>query len=85
MPPIIRHIKLKSPFPLSETKINVGLDKTQDITLKLLLHSAEIYLVQEELSKNKENCVSLNKGVERDPKEIAPYKDRPSKGILQMR
>ena len=55
MSPIIRPTEEESPFPLSETKIRVVLDKTQDIILELLLHSAEIYLVQEELSKNKEN------------------------------
>ena len=32
-------------FPLSETKLSVVLDKTQDIILELLINSTEIYLV----------------------------------------
>ena len=31
-------------FPLSETKLSVVLDKTQDIILKLLINSTEMYL-----------------------------------------
>ena len=89
MSPIIRPIELESPFPLSETKISVVLDKTQDIILELLLHSAEIYLVQEELSNNKENCASKSKQGcgkgSKGNKLKVPYKDRPSKSILQIR
>ena len=58
---IIRPIELESPFPQSETKICVVLDKTKDIILELLLHSAKIYLVQEEITQNKENCASKSK------------------------
>ena len=45
-------------FPLSETKLSVVLDKTQDIILELLIKSMEIYLAPEELSQNKENYIS---------------------------
>ena len=55
-------------FPLSETKLSVILDKTQDIILELLINSTEIYSAWEELSQNKENYVngseqSLGKGL----------------------
>ena len=48
MSPIIRS-KIQSResmphFPLSQTKLCVGLDKTQDIILELLINSIEIYL-----------------------------------------
>ena len=61
MSPIIRPIELESPFPLSETKISVVWDKTQDIILELLLHFVEIYFTQEKLSGNKKNCESKSK------------------------
>ena len=47
MSPIIRPIESEPHFPLSETKISVVLDKTQDSILELLLNTAEIYLAQE--------------------------------------
>ena len=70
--PIIRPMELESPLPLSETRTSVVLDKTQDIILELLLHSAEIYLIQKELSKTRRIAqVSLKKNMERGPKEIS--------------
>ena len=70
-------------FPLSETKISVVLDKTQDIILKFLIYSAEICLAWEELSKNNENYSSnseqkFGKGA-KGSKLKAPYKDRQNK------
>ena len=89
MSPIIKPMELESPFPLSKANISVVRDKTQDIILELLLHSAEIYSGQEELSENKENCLSKSKQgcgkVSKGNKLKAPYKDRPSKGIVQRR
>ena len=89
MSPITRPIVLEFPFPLSETKISVVLDKTQDMILELLLHSAEIYLVQEEWSKNKESCTSKSKQGcgkgSKGNKLKTLYKDRPSKSIIQIR
>ena len=53
--PQIESIKMSMPcFPLSETKLSVLIDKTQDITLELLISTAEIYLAQKEVSQNKE-------------------------------
>ena len=54
-----------------------------------LLNSTEIYLIQEKLSKNQENYMSKSeqgcgKG-SKGNKLKAPYKDRPSKSILQIR
>ena len=72
MTPIVRPIEFESSLPLREAKIEVILDKTQNIILELLLNSAEIYLVQEELDKNKENIkISLNMGVEWNLKEMS--------------
>ena len=89
MSPIVRPIEFKSSIPLREAEIEAVLDKTLNIILELLLNSAEIHLVQEELSKNKANvthkskqgCGKRSKG----NKLKAPYKDRPSKNILQRR
>ena len=53
MSSIIRSIEYEPHFPLSETKISVVLDKTQDVILELLLNYAEIYLTQKGLSRNK--------------------------------
>ena len=39
---------------MSETKLSVVLDKTQEIILELLLNSMEIYLAQEKVLQNKE-------------------------------
>ena len=89
MSPIIRPTEFKSSLPLREAEIEVVLDKIQNIIFELLLNSAEIYLVQEELAKHKENiknkykqgCGKKSKG----NKLKAPYKDGPSKNILQRR
>ena len=89
MSPIIRPIKSEPCFPLIETRSSVVLDKTQDIILELLLNFAEIYFAQEELSKNMENYISkLKQGCGKGSKGNklkAPYKDRPSKSMLQIR
>ena len=57
--------------------------------MEQLLNTAEIYLVQEELSRNKENVTNKYKlgcGKDSKGKKLkAPYKDRPSKNILQRR
>ena len=45
-------------FPVSENKLSVVLDKTQDIILELLINSMEIYLAWQQSSQNKENCMS---------------------------
>ena len=63
MSPIIRadiqSIEMsKSHFPLSKTKLSIVIDKTQDTILELLMNSMEIYVVQEEVSQNKEKLVS---------------------------
>ena len=89
MSPIIRPIEFKSSLPLREDEICVVLDKTQNIILELLLNYAEIYLVQEELSKYNENVANKSKqGCQKESKGNklkALYKDRPSKNILQRR
>ena len=89
MSPIIRPIESEPHFPLHETKISVVLNKTQDIILELLLNFRAIHLTQKELSKNKVNNMSKwEQGCGKRPKGNklkAPYKDRPSKSILQIR
>ena len=89
MSPIIRSVEFEPCFPLSETKNSVVLDKTQDVILELLLNYAEIYLAQQELSRNKENYMRKSKQGcgkgSKGNKLKAPFKDRPSKGILQIR
>ena len=85
--PIVRPIEFESSLPLGEDKIKVVLDKTQNIILELLLSSAEIYLIQKELGKNKDNIKNKSKhwcGQESKGNKLkAPYKDKPSKNILQ--
>ena len=57
MSPIIRSkgqsIESMPCFPLSETKLSVVRDKSQDTILELLINFTEIYLAQEELFKTK--------------------------------
>ena len=69
-------------FPLSETKLSVVLDKTQDIILELLMNSMEICLAQEEISLNKEKfvCSSERKygKASKGNKLRTPYKGRRS-------
>ena len=87
MSPIIRpevqSIEISMPrFPLSETKLSVVIDMTQDIILDLLMNSMEIYLVQEEVFQNKEKLVN-NSGRKygkrsKGNKLRAPCKDRRS-------
>ena len=85
MSPIIRPIEFESSLSLREAEIGIVLAKTKNIILELLLNSAEIYLVQEELVKSKEN--RNNKSNQGCGKESikAPYKDGPSMNILQRR
>ena len=89
MSPIVKPIEFESSLPLKEAEIKVVSDKTQNIILELLLNSAEIYLVQEELARNKENIENKSKkgyGKESKGNKLkAPYKDRPSKNKLQRR
>ena len=82
MSPIIRpEVQLSMPhFPLSETKLSVALDKTQEIILELLINGVEIYLAKEEVTQNKETFVShserkYGKG-SKGNKLITLYKDR---------
>ena len=67
-------------FPLSKTKLSVVFDKNHGIILELLINSAEIYLVREELSQNKENHVSSSEQKFRKGSNgnrlKAPYQDR---------
>ena len=67
-------------FPLSETKLNVVLDKIQEIILALLINSVEIYLAKEEVSQNKENPANSSERKygqgSKGNKLRAPYKDR---------
>ena len=61
--PIIRPevlcIEMSKPlFSLSETKLSVVRDKTQDIIPELLMNSMEIYLAQEEGSQNKDKLLT---------------------------
>ena len=87
MSPIVRLIEFESYLPLKEAKIEVVLGQNQNIIWELLLNSVEIYLVQEELDRNEENIENKSKhgcGKEsKGDKLKAPYKDRPSKNILQ--
>ena len=58
MSPIIRpeveSLEMAMPcFPISETKLHVVIDKTQDIIPELLINTMEIYLAQEEVFKSK--------------------------------
>ena len=81
--PEVESIEMSMPhFPLSETKLSVIIDKTQDIILELLTSTAEIYLAQEEVFQNKEIDNPANspkwkyrKG-SKGNKLKAPYKDR---------
>ena len=41
-------------FPMSETKLSVMIDKTQDIILELWINTVEIYLAQEDVFRNRE-------------------------------
>ena len=53
--PEIESLEVSMPcFPMSEIKLNVMIDKTQDIILELLINTAEIYLTQEEVFRKKE-------------------------------
>ena len=67
-------------YPLSETKLSIVLDKTEEHILELLINSTDISLAQEELSQSRENYVSdseqkVVKG-SKGNKLKAPYKDR---------
>ena len=91
MSPIIRpevqSIEISIPhFPLSETKLSVVLDKTQEIIFELLMNSMEIYLAQEKVFQDKEKFVSSSerkywKGFKGN-KLRAPYKDQRSEESL---
>ena len=84
--PEVESLEVSMPhFPMSETKLSVMLDKTQDIILELLINTAEIYLGQEEVFKNKEientaNSSEWKYGKGSKGKKVkAPYKDRKGK------
>ena len=82
--PEVQSIEMSMPhFPLSETKLSVVIDKTQDIILNLLMNCMEIYLAQEVVSQNKEKIVSSSERKYRKGskgnKLRALYKDRSSK------
>ena len=81
--PKIEPIEMSMPcFLMSETKLSVMRDKTQDIILELLISTAVIYLAQEEVSQNKEIENPANNSKQKYGKGSkgnkwkAPYKDR---------
>ena len=87
MSPIIRieqeSLEVSMPhFPMSETKLSVVIDKTQDIILELLINTMEIYLAQENVFRKKEienttNSSEWKYGKGSKGNHIkAPYKDR---------
>ena len=81
--PEVEAIEISMPhFPLSETKLSVIIDMTQDIICELLISTVGIYLAQEKVSQNKEMESPANspkwmygKG-SKGHKLKAPYKDR---------
>ena len=56
MSPIVRpEVQLSmSHFPLSDTRVTVFLDRSQEVILEFVLNSVEIYLAKKETVKNKE-------------------------------
>ena len=68
--PIIRPLEIESPFHLSETKISVLLDRTQDIILNYYFILQKYIWYKRSYPRTRRIAwVSLNKDVERHPKE----------------